>query len=363
MRNLSYVLPLRWLSGPDLAEITEYLRWVATRAELIIVDGSPPPQFERHHRDWSAFARHVPPDPGIRFAMGKVDGVLTGVAIASNERVVVADDDVRHDEASLRRVGSLLQENDLVWPQNYFDPRPWHARWDTARTLLNRAFSYDYPGTVGVRRSRLIHTGGYDGDVLFENLELRRTIEASGGRVATPLDLYVRRLPPSAKHFLSQRVRQAYDDFALPARMGLMLAVLPAGVAAIATGSFAAIGAGVAATIALAETGRRRADGPSVFPATASLWAPAWVAERAVTAWLAVWQRVARGGVVYSGRRVRRSATPKGTLARRASGPADLIGVVERMRRVDLEPVLDGVAPAFGVRPGTAPLRAGEPGE
>ena len=35
--------------------------------------------------------------------MGKVGGVLTGLRLASHARVIVADDDVRYDEATLRR--------------------------------------------------------------------------------------------------------------------------------------------------------------------------------------------------------------------------------------------------------------------
>ena len=360
MRSLTYVLPLRWDDRADLTEVTEYLRWVATHAEVIIVDGSRRVLYDRHHRHWTRFAKHVRPDRALHFSMGKVDGVLTGVALASHERVIVADDDVRYDESSLRRVGYLLHENDLVWPQNFFDPMPWHARWDTARSLLNRALGHDYPGTVGVRRSKLIATGGYDGDVMFENLELRRTIEASGGRIATPLDLYVRRLPPSSRHFLSQRVRQAYDDFALPRRMSLFLGVAPASALAIATGVPELIAVGAAATIGLAEFGRRRAQGSRIFPASSALWAPAWVAERGITSWLAVWERVARGGVRYGNGRIKRSASSRRALARRRSGPADLLGVIEGMRGVDREPVVDRVRPALRVSSGTGPVRVGQ---
>jgi hypothetical protein len=61
--------------------------------------------------------------------------------------------------------------------------------------------------------------------------------------------------------------------------------------------------------VALAEWGRRRDGGARVFPATAALWAPAWVAERAVTVWLAVLVRL-RGGVRYRDSRLTRAATP-----------------------------------------------------
>jgi hypothetical protein len=99
-----------------------------------------------------------------------------------------------------------LGEADLVRPQNYFAELPWHARWDTARSLLNRVFSGDlefpigdFPGTLAVRRRALLATGGYDGDALFENLELMRTVRAAGGRVVTPLDLYVAPRPPRSR--------------------------------------------------------------------------------------------------------------------------------------------------------------------
>src|SRR5215217_4010099 len=114
--------------------------------------------------------------------MGKVGGVLTGVRLASHECLVVADDDVRYDADSLARVVEGLRGADVVRPQNYFTPLPWHARWDTARMLLNRMTGGDWPGTLGVRRSVLRATNGYDGRVMFENLELVRTVLAAGGR-------------------------------------------------------------------------------------------------------------------------------------------------------------------------------------
>ncbi|MCC3281835.1 glycosyltransferase [Arthrobacter caoxuetaonis] len=80
--------------------------------------------------------------------------VLTGIRHARTETLVIADDDVRYTADSFRRVADLLQSADVVRPQNNFSDLPWHARWDTARSLLNRALGADYPGTLGcgVRR-------------------------------------------------------------------------------------------------------------------------------------------------------------------------------------------------------------------
>jgi hypothetical protein len=231
----AYVLPLRWGEPGPIEELALYLRGVATGVdEVLVVDGSPPPLFERHAAALAGGVRHLRPHGDLGFRMGKVNGVITGVREARGEWIVIADDDVRYDAAALRRTLALLDEASLVRPQNYFDELPWHARWDTGRTLLNRVFTGDpefpvgdFPGTLAVRREAFLRSGAYDGDALFENLELMRTIRAAGGKVLTPLDLYVARRPPDTSHFISQRVRQAYDDFALPARIAAFLALPP----------------------------------------------------------------------------------------------------------------------------------------
>jgi hypothetical protein len=301
--DCSYLIPVRWQDGGQRSEMTEYLAELAALGpEIIVVDGSPATVMAANADAWRAYvAFHVPPAPTEACLNGKVAGVRTAAALATSERLVIADDDVRYDPDSLRRLLDLLHEFDLVRPQNYFDPLPWHARWDTARTLLNRSFGADFPGTLGVRRSRFVAMGGYDGDVLFENLELIRTVRAHGGRIHSPLDLYVRRLPPTSAHFRGQRVRQAYDDFALPARMALELALVPALALAVRRHRFDLAVAAAALSVLVAERGRRRGGGVRFFPRSASLFAPVWLAERGTCVWLAVLQRWRKGGVRYAG--------------------------------------------------------------
>jgi hypothetical protein len=322
----SYVLPIRWSDDEGLDELTAYLRRLPDWVDLVVVDGSPDRLFERHHALWSPLGRHLRPDPVLETPMGKVGGVLTGVREASCEAVVIADDDVRYDEHPLIRTVLMLGLADCVRPQNYFDPMPWHALWDTGRTLLNRSLGADFPGTLAVRRSSLLAVGGYDGDVIFENLELIRTLRAAGGTVLSPLDLYVARRPPSAQHFVSQRVRQAYDDFAIPARMAASLAVVPGLVVALLGRRWRAPAAAAVGLIALAEAGRRRAGGRRFFPAAASLFAPLWVLERGICSWLAVRERALRGGVSYGGRVVPRAASSMRRLRRRFAHRDGLAG-------------------------------------
>ena len=309
--DVTYVLPIgcgEAHHGHD--ELFGLLRDLAASAEVVVVDNSEATVFGDHHAALGSPIRHLRPAPGLRTANGKVGNVLTGVRAARHERVVIADDDVRHDARTLGDLAARLDHADVVVPSNVFEPAPWHARWDTARSLLNRSFWIDFPGTLAVRRSTLLAIGGYDGDVLFENLELLRTVEAAGGRVVSASEIFVPRRPPSVRGFLSQRVRQAYDDLAQPWKLGTMLAIAPVTWWAVSRRRWSALAAGVGASIALAEIGRRRAGGARIYGPTAAVWAPAWLAERAVCSWIAVADRVLFGGIRYRGTRLRRAATP-----------------------------------------------------
>jgi len=309
-----YVLPLRWSSDEAAPELTAYLRQLAQWIDVTVVDGSEPRLFAAHADLWGGLVRHVP--VGERGgANGKVRGVLTGLELARHDPVVIADDDVRYSRDVLGTVVTDLATADLVRPQNYFDPLPWHARWDTARILINRALSSDFPGTYAVRRSTLMRAGGYDADVLFENLEMERTVRAVGGTVRDRPELFVARRPPTVAHFRSQRVRQAYDSFAQPHRLALEAAILPTVVYAgwRRPGALMMLLLGLCL---LAERGRRRSSGRSVFPPSSALWTPLWIGERGVTSWAAIALRVA-GGVRYGEVRLARAATPLQVLRRR----------------------------------------------
>lgn len=311
--SASYVLPLRLLQPAD-AELTEYLTQLSNWLEVVVADGSPAEVYAAHERAWGDRVTHVAVK-SVRLN-GKVAGVIDGLAVATYDAVVVADDDVRYDRAGLERLVSLLETSAAVVPQNYFEPLPWHARWDTGRTLLNRAFGYDYAGTAAIRRNALAD-GEYCGAVLFENLEMLRTIVAAGGTVRHERGLYVRRVPPNADHFWRQRFRQAYDSLAQPGRFAAELAVLPlAALAAPSRVGRRTAGLACAAAVTAAELGRRRDGGRAVFSADAPLWAPAWLAERALCAWAAVGWRL-RGGVPYAGSRVRVAAHRETQLAGR----------------------------------------------
>lgn len=310
------VLPLRWVHADpeEEADLAAYLHRVARWCDVTVVDGSPGPQVAARRADLPSEVRVLHPSARWAGANGKVTGAMTGIEASRHPVVVLADDDVRYGYAELSAVVTALRLADLVMPQNVPTRWPWWAWWESGRMLLNRAIAVDWPGTVGCRRDVVLAAGGWSPDVLFENLEMARTVAAAGGSVVHRPDILVPRRPPPLRHFLRQRVRRAYEDAASPARWALGLATLPT---LLVVGRRAWMAAAAAATlIAVAEAGRRRSGGRRAFPPWACLAAPLWALERGICSWVALGARL-RGGVRYHGHRVRVAAHSTRELRRR----------------------------------------------
>jgi hypothetical protein len=310
------VVPLRWVDPDPLdeADLEAYLHRVAQWCDVTVVDASPAAAAAARHRRWPGEVRVIAPHPCWKGANGKVTGAMTGIEASRHPLVIVADDDVRYGYGELSAMVSALRLADLVIPQNVPTQWPWWAWWESGRMLLNRALGVDWPGTMGCRRDVVLRAGGWSPDVLFENLEMARTVRAAGGFVAHRPDLLVPRRPPSLRHFLHQRVRQAYEDAASPVRWALGLGTIPL---VLALGRrVEAVGGVAAGVVALAEVGRRRAGGRRAFPAWAPLAAPLWTLERGVCSWVALVVRL-RGGVRYHGRRLPLAAHSARALRRR----------------------------------------------
>ena len=154
----TYILPIRRVRtrSQEAHELAEYFRELAREGcEVLVVDGSSPEIFEQHNRAWREPCRHVTVDRKYTYLNGKVNGVHTGVDLASCENIILADDDIRYTSADIRRACELLNRHDMVRPQNYLAPLPWWGRMEAARMLINRGVLRigDYPGTCAFRRS------------------------------------------------------------------------------------------------------------------------------------------------------------------------------------------------------------------
>jgi hypothetical protein len=309
--RITYLLPIRRasFSADEACEFAAYFD-VLTDAgcDVLVVDGSPVPVFDLHHEVWSRHARHERVDRRFNYLNDKVNGIHTGVDLSPNERIILADDDIRYTSRDIEWISRLLEDWEVVRPQNYLSPLPWWGRMEAARMLVNRATlrSADYPGTCAFWRDTMLRVGHYDGDVLFDNEEIIRHFLRHGARVCYASDFFVRKQAPRLRKWFEQRPRQAYEDFGLRAKTTLFLALLPLGLLAFLLANargfllFCAVLALIAMMIAW--SGRMRGAARTYFPVSTILFAPLWVLERSISTYWALYWYLRRGGYPFGDR-------------------------------------------------------------
>jgi hypothetical protein len=310
-RCCTYLLPIRRsvFSESAAAELRDYFSIVqGAGCEVIVIDGSPGQVFARHHDRWSGVCQHVIVDPRFRYLNDKVNGVHTGISVATRAKIILADDDIRYTPTDVEGVCHLLDQFEVVRPQNYLLPLPWWARTEAARMLINRATLRiaDYPGTCAFRRSTILNAGEYDGDVLFDNEEIIRHFARRGSRICYANNFFIHKRPPKFRKWLEQRPRQAYEDFGLRFKTVLFASLLPIAVAIIFIGgvkSLSIFALSIAATsILLAFTGRIRGSARKFFPLSVCLFAPVWILERTLSTYCAFSWFLIRGGYPFGDR-------------------------------------------------------------
>lgn len=307
-QRCTYLLPIRRsvFSEAEAHDFATYFGMLtAANCEAIVVDGSPPEVFDQQRALWSEACRHEAVDRRFGYLNDKVNGIHTGVEIASCEKIILADDDIRYTPADIEKMTALLDEHEMVRPQNFLSPLPWWARMESARMLINRATLRigDYPGTCAFRRSTMLRIGHYDGDVLFDNEEIVRHFAAAGATINYAIDFFVQKRSPHYQKWVEQRPRQAYEDFALRPKTALFL-VLPLTLiaSAVAGGLAGAVICIVLISIfsiALACAGGARGLASEYIPPWLCLYAPLWVFERSASTYWAVYWHFRHGGYPF----------------------------------------------------------------
>ena len=314
MKLATYLLPIRRsvFSKFEACQFADYFKRLdAAGCEVFVIDGSPSEVFAEHAKIWSDVCRHEVVDSRFTFLNDKVNGVHSGVALATTDKIILADDDIRYDKIDIQRMCVLLDKFEVVRPQNYLrdDVRPW-VLMEAARMLINRAIlrTADYPGTCGFRRQTFLNASEYDGDVLFDNEELIRHFARRGARIAYENDFFILKRSPTFRKWLEQRPRQAYEDFGLRGKTLLFASILPLAVVITAIGGiFALAWFWLVIHIisgALAVIGRKRGTAAQYFDwFHAPFYASSWIFERAISTWVAFYWRIRFGGYPF-GRRL-----------------------------------------------------------
>ena len=309
--SCAYVLPIRRtrFNPDDAIRLRQYLETLREAGcEVIVADGSTPDVFDQYAVIVGAICRHVRVDRRFGYLNDKVNGIYTGIELASFDRIIVADDDIRYSAGNIRIIMRLLDHSDVVRPQNFLDPLPWWAKMEAARMLINRALlsAADFPGTCAFGRGRMLAAGRYDGDVLFDNEEIIRHLAQHGCSLAYANDLFVRKCPPTFWKWTEQRPRQAYEDFGMRLKTTLFFALLP--LFLLVGGLFGIDGLTVffltlslLATL-IAARGRARGKARQFFPALCCFFAGLWMFERTLSTYWALYWYFAHGGYPFGGR-------------------------------------------------------------
>ena len=307
----TYLLPFRRavFDKVEAAKLRRYFEGLGQiGCEVLMVDGSRGEVFAQIESVIGDVCRHEQVDRRFGYLNDKVNGIHTGVELAGCEKIILADDDIRYASGNIREVLFLLEENEVVRPQNFLRPLPWWAKMEAARMLINRATlrAADYPGTCAFSRSALLFCGHYDGDVLFDNEEIIRHFAQHGCAIAYANDLFVRKRPPTLRKWIEQRPRQAYEDFGLRAKTALFFA-LPLLLVATAiilgvAGVFGFIAVVSLGSIYLACRGRVRGKAAEFFPRQCCYFAPLWIAERSLSTYWALYWFLTRGGYPFGER-------------------------------------------------------------
>jgi hypothetical protein len=309
--DCTYLLPFRRAAFDEVeaAKLSRYLqKMVKARCEVIVIDGSRADVFAQNKNALGGACRHEPVDQRYRYLNDKVNGVHTGVALASFEKIILADDDIRYTAEQIAQILQLLDAYEVVRPQNFLRPLPWWAKMEAARMLINRATlrAADYPGSCAFRRTALLACGHYDGDVLFDNEEIIRHFAQHGCAIAYANDLFVRKRPPSLRKWLEQRPRQAYEDFGMRAKTAIFFG-LPWLLIAVALrfglrGVLSFVATISLGSIFIAWRGRVRGRAAEFFPLQCCFFAPLWIAERTFSTYWALYWFLSRGGYPFGDR-------------------------------------------------------------
>jgi hypothetical protein len=307
----TFIIPIRHESVDELKiqRFGVYLQMLGRAGcEVLVVDGSPTAVFAAHARIWNEHCCHVAPDPQYTYLNGKVNGVHTGVDLASCERIIVADDDIRYRPEDLKWICHLLDRFEMVRPQNFISPLPWWARLETARILINRGSlrAGDYPGTCGFRRSTMRRVGPYDGDVLFDNEEIVRHFALREANINYATDFFILKRPPTLTKWIEQRPRQAYEDFVMRAKTVAFLSVLPVTVAITVwlgpRAGLLLLAVLFLASVLLSGRGLLRDSAYRAFPVSSPLFAPLWIVERSISVYWALYWKARYGGYPFGQR-------------------------------------------------------------
>jgi hypothetical protein len=275
-RRCTYLVVLQreFASTEELHDLAGYLSSLSVcNFDIAILDTVPTDENRRVFR-W--VGRYIP-------TKTYVDPVRAAFDVASCEKVIVADGQIRYSQDALDHLCALLDLHEVVEPQDYFDPLPWWGGLEAGRMLLRRGIGplSEDGMTFGFRKRAVRGLRSIDGAIATDH-PVRR-LESHGAEVFSALDIFVRRIPPTLDRWLRDRPRQ----FDQPA---IFFGVLPLALilATLSGLQAAALYLGVLGFCGLVLAIRGRIGAAPFFPLRACFFGPVWLLERSISVYWAL---------------------------------------------------------------------------
>jgi hypothetical protein len=247
------------VSDGEIRSIAHYLSTLClAECEVLIVDHSE--RFEQHRRVLRWVGRHVG---------GTLDVIQAAVELGTCEKVIVAAAESRYTAAEIESMCALLDRHEVVEPEEYVHPLPWWGGIDAARILVHRGAdqALQRRSTFAFRRS------------VFRDHNVLLAYKAK--------NVFVRREPPRLASWLKVRRHDRSVDLFFLAFLPLLVMVAVFGGMWMATEC-----AGLMAFAATGLAVRGRAGAGKFFPPHACLYAPLWIAERSISVYWALFERL-----------------------------------------------------------------------
>ncbi len=282
-------------SADELRKLANYLSTLGlAEVDVVVLDPSPRLQFDLNARILRWVGRHVAVRPEHRSPSGAVDVVRAAVDVAGCDKVIVAAEDVRYTPEAIGQLCDLLDLHEVVEPQDYLDPLPWWGGIDAARILVHRGVEPqpDHGATFGFRRTTVRSLRHISAAHLHD--DQARRLAAVGAEVYPATEVFVRRQPGQLADWMTERPRQAGDDFNLPMKSAFFFSLVPLLMLLAILGGFRLAGsyASIIAVASVALAVRGRSGAGAFFPLRAVLFAPLWVFERAVSVYWALFRKL-----------------------------------------------------------------------
>ncbi|MGW5955902.1 glycosyltransferase [Bacillus mycoides] len=255
---------------------------------------------------------HFVPSTNLRTgANDKLNGIYAALDYVKYDKILLVDDHFRITKETVKSIYKYFDKYDCFKTMPKFNKHPFSVLVDMCGMFVVNIIDSkkQYCGHLAFRKEHINKFGFPSRDALFDELALEFHLREHNCSVGFVKDVALEAVQEiSFGKFLEQRVRYAYENFALPLRFTFFSLILPLLIVLFTINVNLAIIAFMGLTLGvtlLAFVGQL-IYGASLAPWYTFLLTPIWFWFYPITTWIALYKYFT-GGVMFGGRKIRRA--------------------------------------------------------